>query len=278
MAIDYSVYFVTDSTPALLGNKKLEDVVSEAVQGGATVVQYREKHGETTEMIEMAKNLGEICQAHNVPLIINDRVDIAKAVAAHGVHLGQTDGDPVSARQALGPDAIIGVTVSSPAEAVRAVEAGADYLGIGTVYATPTKTDTKDIIGTTGVRDILDRISTIGKTVPTVAIGGINARNIQRVLFKSQGLEKKLDGAAVVSAIAAAEDVRVAARELRRLALGPPSFITRPRQSSGFIRLADDLLSRVNGVIRDLGQKRPLCHNMTNLVVQNFAANVALAM
>lgn len=156
MELDYSLYLVTDSTPAVLGKKKIEDVVQAAVDGGATIVQYREKHAETADMIKTAESLCAICQKSNTPLIINDRVDIALATKAQGVHLGQTDmstfpqNAPVSskrlkccqeitvARQILGPKAIIGATVSSIDEAVTAIEAGADYLGIGTVYATPT--------------------------------------------------------------------------------------------------------------------------------------------
>ncbi|KAL8687183.1 MAG: hypothetical protein Q9218_006574 [Villophora microphyllina] len=274
MAIDYSVYLVTDSTPVVLGTKNLEDVVQAAVKGGATIVQYRDKLSETADMIKTAESLSVICQEYNVPLIINDRVDVALAAKAQGVHLGQTDMDVSVARHMLGPEATIGVTVSSLQEAVAAVEAEADYLGIGTVYATPTKEDTKSIIGPTGVREILEGISCLHQKIPTVAIGGINAKNIQRVLFKSQAKTKKLDGVAVVSAIVAAEDAEIAAKELRELVNKAPAFFHKqPMQ----LREVNDLLRRVNGVIREMGVRKPLCHNMTNLVVQNFAANVALA-
>ncbi|KAL8816316.1 MAG: hypothetical protein Q9223_004647 [Gallowayella weberi] len=277
MEIDYSVYLVTDSTPAILKKNNLEDVVRAAVEGGVTVVQYRDKHSDTGGMIRTAQSLRAICKQHAVRFIINDRVDVALAVDADGVHLGQTDmeiEDPVVARGILGPQKTIGVTASSLIEAVRAVEAGADYLGIGTVYATPTKEDTKAILGPTGVRDILDGIAGLEKIMPTVAIGGINAKNIQRVMFKSQAKKKRLDGVAVVSAIMAADDPKAAAQELRRLATEQPGFIS----GQPTVCKVDDLLRRVNAVIRDLSIKHPLCHNMTNLVVQNFAANVALAM
>ncbi|KAL8806772.1 MAG: hypothetical protein Q9182_001170 [Xanthomendoza sp. 2 TL-2023] len=297
MEVDYSVYLVTDSTPAILGTTNLEDVVRAAVEGGmqhpflqefskssnsmvggVSVVQYRDKHSDTSDLIKTAQSLRAICKQHAVPLIINDRVDVALAVDADGVHLGQTDmetEDPVIARGILGSQKTIGVTVSSLIEAVRAVEAGADYLGIGTVYATPTKEDTKAIIGPIGVRDILDGITGLGNIIPTVAIGGINAKNIQRVMFKSQAKRKRLDGVAVVSAIIAADDPKAAAQELRRLVTEQPGFIS---GQSNPVKSVDDLLRQVNAVIRDLGTKHPLCHNMTNLVVQNFAANVALAM
>ncbi|KAI4265978.1 MAG: hypothetical protein L6R38_009039 [Xanthoria sp. 2 TBL-2021] len=275
MEIDYSLYLVTDSTPAILGKNHLEDVVRAAVEGGVTVVQYRDKHSDTGDLIRTAQSLRTICRQHAVPLIINDRVDVALAVDADGIHLGQTDMDAITARQIAGSKMTIGVTVSSLAEAMAAVEAGADYLGIGTVYATPTKEDTKAILGTAGVRDILGGITGLEKVVPTVAIGGINAKNIQRVMFKSQAMRKRLDGIAVVSAIMAADDPKAAAQELRRLATKPPGFINEGRPNP--IKAVDYLLRRANSVIKDLGAKHPLCHNMTNLVVQNFAANVALS-
>ncbi|KAL8912392.1 MAG: hypothetical protein Q9171_002578 [Xanthocarpia ochracea] len=276
MGIDYSLYLVTDSTPAILGKRNLEDLVRAAAEGGVTVVQYRDKHSDTGHLIRTAHSLRTICKQHAIPLIINDRVDVALAVDADGVHLGQTDMDPITARGIVGPKMIIGVTVSSLAEAVTAVKHGADYLGIGTVYATPTKEDTKAVLGTSGVRDILDGLTSLDNVVPTVAIGGINAGNIQRVIFKSQAKRKRLDGVAVVSAIIAADDPKTVAQELHRLATESPGFIN-GRQPSP-VQSADDLVRRVNAVIKDLGTKQPLCHNMTNLVVQNFAANVALSM
>lgn len=136
------------------------------------------------------------------------------------------------------------------------------------------KEDTKAILGPVGVRDILEGIISLEKVIPTVAIGGINANNVQRVMFKSQAKSKRLDGVAVVSAIIAADDPKAAAQELRRLVTEQPGF-TSGRPSP--VKWVDDLLRRVNAVVRDLGTKHPLCHNMTNLVVQNFAANVALA-
>ncbi|KAL9627429.1 MAG: hypothetical protein Q9204_006574 [Flavoplaca sp. TL-2023a] len=275
MEIDYSVYLVTDSTPAILGKSNLEDVVRAAVEGGVTVVQYRDKHSDTGYLIQTAQLLRTICKPHAVPLIINDRVDVALAVDADGVHLGQTDMDATTARQLLGPKMIIGVTVSSLAEAVTAIEAGADYLGIGTVYTTPTKEDTKAILGTAGVREILDGITGVDRVVPTVAIGGINAQNVQHVMFKSQARRKRLDGVAVVSAVMAANNPKAAAQELRKLATEPSGFIIESRLNP--VTVVNDLLRRVDAVVKDLGDKHPLCHNMTNLVVQNFAANIALS-
>ncbi|KAL9603930.1 MAG: hypothetical protein Q9219_000868 [cf. Caloplaca sp. 3 TL-2023] len=273
--VDYSLYLVTDSTPANLGNRKLEDVVKAAVEGGVTVVQYRDKHSDTADMVETAQKLRAICEPHQIPLIINDRVDVALASEAQGVHLGQTDMDPQVARRILGPKAIIGVTVSSIAEARTATQDGADYLGVGTVYATPTKKDTKSIIGTAGLGKIL---AAVPKQTPTVAIGGINTSNAYDVLLNSQNRVRKLDGVAVVSAIISAHDTKSAAQKLRHLvkqAKESPRTTAKTRTCATSV---DTLLGQVNEIIKELGLKQPICHNMTNLVVQNFAANVALAM
>ncbi|KAL8825105.1 MAG: hypothetical protein Q9170_007926 [Blastenia crenularia] len=222
-------------------------------------------------MIEMAQHLRAICRPHGVPLIVNDRVDVALASEADGVHLGQNDMSLVVARRILGQRAIIGVTVSSSLQAAIAVKEGADYLGIGTVFATPTKEDAKSIIGVAGVRDIL---ASIPSEVPTVAIGGINADNVQRVIYQSQAEENRLSGVAVVSAIVAADHVQTVAQELLHLIRSPPTFI---KEVPNKLRPVELLLDQVNNVIKQLALKHPLCHNMTNFVVQNFAANVALA-
>ncbi|KAL2001906.1 hypothetical protein VTN02DRAFT_1030 [Thermoascus thermophilus] len=138
MTVNLSLYLVTDSTPAILKGRDLCHVVEEALKGGVTVVQYRDKHSDTGVLIETAKKLHKLTQAHGVPLIINDRVDVALAVGAEGVHLGQDDMNIEEAKKLLPDSAIIGITVASVEEAKRAVEQGADYLGIGTMFATPT--------------------------------------------------------------------------------------------------------------------------------------------
>ena len=154
-----------------------------------------------------------------------------------------------------------------------AASGGADYLGIGTVYATSTKEDTKSIIGTAGVKNILHRIFTMEQAIRTVAIGGLNPLNIQRVLFQCKSSRKGLDGVAIVSAIMAAEDPKAAAAHLRRkIADVPATMSPKAKENVG----VEILLAQVPGLIKELGVKSPLCHNMTNLVVQNFAANVAL--
>ena len=277
MAIDYSLYLVTDSTQAILGDKDLASVVEAAVEGGVTVVQYRDKKSETADLIRMGKRLRAITKKYSVPLLINDHVSVAQAVGADGVHLGQEDMDLRTARRILGPGAIIGVTANNLPEAVQAASAGASYLGIGTVYTTPTKENTKTIIGTAGVKSILARLSTMDSTmdtkIPTVAIGGINASNLQRIIFQSKSPKKGLDGVAVVSAIMAAHDPKAAASELKYLIDKVPLSMS---PKAGENQSVETLLDQIPHIIKDLGVKSPLCHNMTNLVVQNFAANVAL--
>ena len=273
MAIDYSLYLVTDSTQAILGDKDLASVVEAAIEGGVTVVQYRDKKSETASLIRMAKRLRAITKKHGVPLLINDHVVVAQAVGADGVHLGQEDMDLQTAQTILGPNAIIGVTANNLSEAMVAANGGASYLGIGTVYATSTKEDTKSIIGTAGVKSILHQLSTVNMRIPTVAIGGLNVSNVQRVMFQSKSPTKGLDGAAVVSAIMAAQDPKAAASGLKSLINNVPVSMS-PKASEN--QIVNTLLAQIPRIVKELSVKSPLCHNMTNLVVQNFAANVAL--
>jgi len=169
------------------------------------------------------------------------------------------------------------LTVSTIHEAQTACAEGADYLGIGTMFATPTKKDTKDTIGTAGTKEILEAISITGKNVGTVCIGGINATNIQRVLFQSSAELKSLDGVAVVSAIVAATDPEQAAGHLLELVRTPPPYAAAELANSNKLDDPAQLVKEVAAIIATVGNKAPLSHNMTNLVVQNFAANVALA-
>ena len=136
--LDLSLYLVTDSTPEILGHRDLIQVVEEALKGGVTIVQYRDKHADTGELIEVALKLHKVTQQYGIPLLINDRLDVCLAVGAEGVHIGQDDASLETARRLLPDTAIVGVTVSSVDEANAAIQAGADYLGIGTMFATPT--------------------------------------------------------------------------------------------------------------------------------------------
>jgi len=136
--LDLSLYLVTDSTPEILGDKDICHVVEEALKGGVTLVQYRDKHADTSVLIETASKLHTVTKQYNVPLLINDRLDVCLAVGAEGVHIGQDDMSLSEAKKLLPQDAIIGVTASSLEEAEAAIKNGADYLGIGTMFATPT--------------------------------------------------------------------------------------------------------------------------------------------
>jgi thiamine-phosphate diphosphorylase/hydroxyethylthiazole kinase len=249
-----------------------------------TVVQYRDKTSDTAILIATATALHQLCKQHNIPLIINDRVDVALAVDCEGVHLGQDDMDITSARTILGPDKIIGATVSSVEEARKAVQQGADYLGIGTLYATNTKKNTKDIIGINGIRKILRYLGGADETsrnIKTVCIGGINASNIQRVLFQlyapsGPSPPKTIDGVALVSAIIGAQDVRHATSHLKDLIATPPPFAT-SRKDTTETSDNSNIIEAIIPAIQAVHFKSPLSHNMTNLVVQNLSANIALA-
>jgi len=255
-----------------------------------TIVQYRDKTADTAALIATAKALHTKCKAHGVPLVINDRVDIALAVNCEGVHLGQDDMSVSVARQILGPDKIIGATVSSVQEARIAVEHGADYLGIGTLYATQTKKNTKDIIGIKGTRNILRALDSAGdasRSIKTVCIGGINASNIPLIIHQllaptpSNPTPKTIDGVAVVSAIIGAPDPKAASQYLRSLLTSLPPFKAKSTGPPVWLESnaseISHLLAAACRATKRVRETTPLSHNMTNLVVQNFAANVALA-
>lgn len=202
--IDLSLYLVTDRDLSL--GRSLEEVVSEAVAGGVTVVQLREKDASTGEFVELARRLMAMLKPLGVPLIINDRVDVALAVDADGVHIGQSDMKYEDARRLLGPDKIIGLSVESFEDIEAANALDVDYVGISPVYGTPTKTDTAEPFGLDGLRKAVAM-----SEHPTVAIGGMNAKTIGEVIAAGA------DGVAVVSAICSAEDVREAANELKSI-------------------------------------------------------------
>jgi thiamine-phosphate pyrophosphorylase len=203
MSIDYSLYLVTDRS--FLNNKSIKDAVEEAIKGGVTIVQVREKDVSSREFYEVALEVKEITDKYNIPLIINDRIDIAQAVDASGVHLGQSDLPLKFARNILGKDKIIGISVGNVEEAKEAEKDGADYVGIGTIFFTGTKKDIKTPIGIEGLTEIVKSIN-----IPSVAIGGINQQNAKDVLNSGT------DGVAVVSAILQKEDITKAAEEFRR--------------------------------------------------------------
>lgn len=203
--IDYTLYLVTDQ--GLMSTATIEESVDLAIEGGCTLVQLREKNLSSKCFYETAVRIREITFKRNVPLIINDRVDITLAVNADGVHIGQDDIPASIVRKILGPDRIMGVSAGNLSDALAAVEDGADYLGIGAMYSTNTKTDT-DIV----TREELSRIRKAVK-IPIVVIGGINKETIPD--FN----DTRIDGLAVVSGIVAQKDVAAAARELKELFL-----------------------------------------------------------
>lgn len=198
------LYLVTDRDLSL--GRSLEEVVCEAVAGGVTMVQLREKDAATGEFIELGRRLMAVLKPLGVPLIINDRVDVALAIDADGVHIGQSDMPYEDARRLLGSDKIIGLSVENMQDLLKANELDVDYVGISPVYGTPTKTDTAEPFGLEGLRKAVE-IS----VHPTVAIGGMNASTIGEVIASGA------DGAAVVSAICSAENIKSATSELKRI-------------------------------------------------------------
>jgi thiamine-phosphate pyrophosphorylase len=201
------IYLVTDH--ASLSGKSLDNVIIQAVKGGATMVQLREKEVSTRIFTEEARRIKKILAPFAVPLIINDRVDVALAVGVDGVHLGQEDMPYPLARELLGPVAIIGLSVETP-EQVEAAEAfDVAYLGVSAIFATPTKTNIRHHWGIDGLRKVRSM-----SRHPLVAIGGINASNAAEVM------QAGADSLAVVSAICSAPDPRKATEHLRRIILG----------------------------------------------------------
>ena len=198
------LYLVTDRDLSL--GRSLEEVVCEAVAGGVTIVQLREKEAATGEFIELGRRLMAVLKPLGIPLIINDRVDVALAIDADGVHIGQSDMPYEDARRLLGPDKIIGLSVENMEELLKANELDVDYVGISPVYGTPTKTDTAKPFGLEGLSKAVAL-----SAHPTVAIGGMNTSTIGDVIAAGA------DGVAVVSAICSAENVREATSALKQL-------------------------------------------------------------
>lgn len=199
-----SVFLVTDR--ALAGDRNIEDIVREAVEGGVTMVQLREKNIDTRTFIDLALSLKQVLAPYGVPLIINDRVDVALASGADGVHIGQSDMPFTMARQLLGPDRIIGLSVENFAQIAEANALDVDYIGVSPVFATPTKTDTAEPFGIDGLSKAVAM-----STHPAVGIGGMNASTAAGVIAAGA------DGIAVVSAIVCAPSPREAASELVRI-------------------------------------------------------------
>jgi len=201
---DFSLYLVTDRI--LSQPRTVEEVVRMAVKGGVTAVQLREKDISTKEFVTTARRIKEILQPFNVPLIINDRIDVAVAVDADGVHIGQQDMPCDIARRLLGKEKIIGLSVETMEQALEAENLDVDYLGVSPIFLTPTKSEIQTQWGIEGLKELRSRVRK-----KLIAIGGINTSNAQAVL------EAGADGLAVVSAICAAGDPELAAQELKRI-------------------------------------------------------------
>jgi thiamine-phosphate pyrophosphorylase len=198
------LYFVTDR--GLCGKKNLEEVVAQAVKGGAAYVQLREKDISTRFFVEEAIRIKKLLEPYKVPLIINDRVDVALACGAEGVHIGQDDMPYEIVRKLMGRKAIIGLSVETWEDVMVSQELDVNYIGVSPVFATPTKTDTKGAWGLEG----LAKIKAFSRH-PLVAIGGINESNVREVI------KAGADCVAVVSAICAAPDPEMAARNINNL-------------------------------------------------------------
>lgn len=204
--VDYSLYLCTDR--ALMSAPTVERCVEQAVKGGCTVVQLREKDCPSRAFYELAQRVKAVTGRYGVPLIINDRVDIALEADADGVHVGQGDLPAAAVRRIIGEDKILGVSASTLEEAVKAQQDGADYIGVGAMFSTATKTDARLVT----MEELLKIRAAV--TVPVVVIGGINKETAP--LFKGTGV----DGLAVVSAVVSQPDIEGAARELLSLFRG----------------------------------------------------------
>ena len=202
-SVDYSLYVCSDA--ALIGNRSMESCIEEAILGGATLIQLREKDISTREFYQKALHLHTLTLRYHIPLIINDRVDIALAIGAEGVHLGQDDMDLITARRLLGTHAIIGVSTLGSIELSQQAERdGANYIGVGAIFSTATKTDSLPV-GLSCLAQICHSVS-----LPVVAIGGISLENCTEVW------QAGVDGICVVSAILTQENIRAAAAAFRQ--------------------------------------------------------------
>ena len=199
---DLSLYLVTD--PEMTARRGLVETVAAAVEGGVTMVQLRHKNGPARMVVEAGRALHALLAPRGIPLIVNDRIDVAHAIGAEGVHVGQDDLLPAAARAILGPRAIIGLSITGENQLAGCDPAGVDYVGLGPLFPTGTKADAAGALGEAAFAVIRRRLP-----CPVVAIGGITAHNAARAIAAGA------DGIAVVSAICAAADPGAAARALR---------------------------------------------------------------
>lgn len=199
---DLLLYAVTDRH--WLKDETLENQVEQALQGGATFLQLREKSLDDDIFLAEAKEIQKLCKKYQVPFVINDNVDIALAIDADGVHVGQSDMEALDVRKRLGPDKIIGVSAQNVQQALLAQKHGADYLGVGAVFPTGSKDDAEDVSFET-LKAICQAVD-----IPVIAIGGITKENVSEL--KGSGI----CGIAVISAIFAQKDIKAATKELKK--------------------------------------------------------------
>lgn len=215
---DLLLYAVTDRA-WLKPDESLADAVELALKGGTTFVQLREKHLHEEAFLEEARQLKTLCSQYNAPFVVNDNVELAMAVGADGVHVGQSDMEAGDVRAAIGPEKILGVSVQTVEQALLAQERGADYLGVGAVFTTGSKDDADDVSHDT-LQEICEAVD-----IPVVAIGGITRENMQQLAGRG------LAGIAVISAIFAQDDIQKAAEDLRHrtaemIAAGRPEEVS----------------------------------------------------
>jgi thiamine-phosphate pyrophosphorylase len=203
--VDWTLYVVTDSR--LVDGRSLTGVIEAAIRGGAGVIQYREKSANTLRMVAMARELCQVCRRLGAVFLVNDRLDVALAVDADGVHVGQKDMPVALARSLLGPEKLLGVSVQDARALNEAESQGADYLSLSPVFATPTKPDHEEPLGLETVKALAG-----SSRLPVVAIGGINRANVAEVMRAGA------HGVCVISAVLGAPDPERAARELYELA------------------------------------------------------------
>lgn len=201
MQLDLRVYVITDRS---FRGRTHKQVARAALRGGATAVQLRDKQATGRELLQWARQLRDLTRAAGVLFLVNDRVDVALAVHADGVHVGQEDVPVADARQLMGPGRVVGASAGNVEEALQAEQASADYLGVGPVFPTATKPDAGEAIGVDGLRRIVQAVR-----LPVVAIGGITADNA------GQAIRAGAVGVAVISAVATADDMVAATRQLR---------------------------------------------------------------
>ncbi|KAL1736241.1 Hydroxyethylthiazole kinase family-domain-containing protein [Schizophyllum commune] len=272
-AIDYALYLVT-GRDLLPPGQPFAATLSAALASGVTLVQLREKTADTGEFLAVARETKAICDAHNVPLLINDRADIALAVGAAGVHVGQDDMNARDVRRLLPAGAVVGVSCNSADDVRRAIADGADYIGIGSVYGTATKNVKNPLLGPRAVGPLLALLD--GTDVRAVAIGGINAGNLARTLQGSvSDSGHALDGVAVVSDIMASRDPGAASAKLAGIVKAFKEGRAAPAPSTSL--KVDDLLDGVVRVMEVVKEINPLVHQITNTVVTTQSANITLA-